>query len=732
MKKSSHWKTRLQQETSLHLPVPPVPEEDYGWLPRESFLPMPARKHLVYKGILAGTVGLALCLAVTLLWPALRRLPDVADPTNSPGAAESIPSGDHTVVVPTSAAPFAAYWKDQGQGDLQEEQVAVLGEANGYTVIAYTPAENPENLTVTNTVTAWVIHDGWRFGQLNTDSAPSALGLYLVSNKECWTFEQALEKGKVRAETVYRLLPTTRQIGMAEKGDPEQAYAVEAVVQEVYDRTLLVKPEDTQPMGDLASVSVEGTDPRLQKGTRIRFWFDGMVRDTYPVGVDTLLVEVEEKQEVTGSLVLSSTGSWYVQNEQDTQGDPRLLDTAGLPMQGFSSGDRVSMTLIQEEERSADIYIPLSIRRIQRADETSRVMLGTVLRREENGWIVQPVGPINGREPSAYPNGLLVWGQPGYNGTEEEPQSGDFIAVTYVGQSRLSPPELQAVLLEKAVTSTGTLHQTIGNTWMFEMDGEERTQASLTLPKDCTETFADGDRVKVVHNGVFATTDPLQMGCYSIEKIGHAEDQSTTFIGTVVERWDGDSWRVEPEGPVGGYPLERFHDGVGLVGDYAAESLAVGDRVRITYNGRVALTHPAQVKVLGCEKLSGDDPASSSVEKERAAALYDYFAETTSWTDMYDRQMFIDQADCLGQWGEYYLFRQHLGPLGLPKEPYSEEIGGYTFTPNGCIWSPYPLGLYVVGEEDVLTLGDAYAQGKIDIAEVHRRWSHLENKKTSS
>lgn len=731
MKKSSHWKTRLRQEASLHLPVPPVSEEAYSLVPRESFLPVTTKKHVVYKGILAVTAGLALCLSAALLLPTLRQRPDIAEPTDSPGAVESVPSGGHTVVVPTSAAPFAAYWEKQGQGELQEEQVTVLGGAGGYTVVAYTPAENRQELTVNNTPVAWQIHNGWRFGQLDTDGAPSPLGLYLVSEKESMTFEQALEAGKVQAETVYRLLPAARQLGAAGDKDPQQAYAAQGRVLEIRGDSLLVEPDDAAWMGDRTSLSALGLESCLQVGSRIRFWFDGMVQETYPTGVNALKVEQIEEQEAAGFLQLSSSGSWYLLQEGEAQKDPWLLDTTGLPMQGFSSGDRVSMTLIQEEERSADIYIPLSIRRIQKADQTPRVMLGTVLRREDKGWRVQPVGPVGGKEPSGYPDGLLVWGQPGYNGTKEEPQPGDAIAVTYTEQPLLA--ELQASLLEKTITSTGVLHQLMGGGWMFEMDGEERTQASLTLPKDCTETFADGDQVKVVHNGMFATTDPPKMGCYAIEKVGRAQDQPTTFIGTVVERWDGDSWRVKPEGSVGGYPAERFFDGIGLVGDYGAASLAIGDRIRITYNGRVALTHPAQVRVHKLDKLSADEPADSpSVEKERAAALYDYFEETTSWTDMYDRQMFIDQADCLGQWGEYYLFRQHLGPRGLPKEPYSEEIGGYTFTPNGCVWSPYPLGLYVVGEHEVLTLGDAYAQGKIDIAEVHRRWSHLENKDTSS
>ena len=53
----------------------------------------------------------------------------------------------------------------------------------------------------------------------------------------------------------------------------------------------------------------------------------------------------------------------------------------------------------------------------------------------------------------------------------------------------------------------------------------------------------------------------------------------------------------------------------------------------------------------------------------------------------------------------------------LDGKPYSEDIGGYTFT--GGQMAPYSLAIYVVTRDEVLTLQEAYEQGKVDIAALH-------------
>ncbi len=131
-----------------------------------------------------------------------------------------------------------------------------------------------------------------------------------------------------------------------------------------------------------------------------------------------------------------------------------------------------------------------------------------------------------------------------------------------------------------------------------------------------------------------------------------------------------------------------------------------GDRVTIYFDGTVMETYPPQVNALRIEactvqatnpgpqvKTTGKPPASVTnpstpgARGEMAGRLFDHLEKIGAWPKgMYERAAFTETVPVLYDGGQM---------------------------------APYSLAIYVVTRDEVLTLQEAYEQGKVDIAALH-------------
>ena len=187
------------------------------------------------------------------------------------------------------------------------------------------------------------------------------------------------------------------------------------------------------------------------------------------------------------------------------------------------------------------------------------------------------------------------------------------------------------------------------------------------------------------------------------------------------------------------YAGERVH----ISAPKDAPVFEVGDRITVYYDGRIMESYPPQVNALRIEACTvqtthpdpgtqvtwstGKPPASVTnssmpgARGEMAGRLFDHLEKIGAWPKgMYERAAFTKTVPVLYDGVSYTVFRQHMGAhwdAQLDGKPYSEDIGGYTFT--GGQMAPYNLAIYVVTRDEVLTLQEAYEQGKVDIAALH-------------
>lgn len=210
--------------------------------------------------------------------------------------------------------------------------------------------------------------------------------------------------------------------------------------------------------------------------------------------------------------------------------------------------------------------------------------------------------------------------------------------------------------------------------------------------------------------------------------------QTPFFYATILESLNG-SYMVRPEADFK-YAGERVH----VSAPKGAPVFEAGDRITVYYDGRIMETYPPQVNALRIEactvqttnpgpqvKTTGKPPASVTnpstpgARGEMAGRLFDHLEKIGAWPKgMYERAAFTETVPVLYDGISYTVFRQHMGAhwdAQLDGKPYSEDIGGYTFT--GGQMAPYSLAIYVVTRDEVLTLQEAYEQGKVDIAALH-------------
>ncbi|MBS1327563.1 MAG: hypothetical protein HP041_06155, partial [Oscillospiraceae bacterium] len=206
------------------------------------------------------------------------------------------------------------------------------------------------------------------------------------------------------------------------------------------------------------------------------------------------------------------------------------------------------------------------------------------------------------------------------------------------------------------------------------------------------------------------------------------------FYATILESLNG-SYMVRPETDFK-YAGERVH----VSAPKGAPVFEAGDRITVYYDGRIMESYPPQVNALRIEactvqatnpgpqvKTTGKPPASVTnpstpgARGEMAGRLFDHLEKIGAWPKgMYERAAFTETVPVLYDGISYTVFRQHMGAhwdAQLDGKPYSEDIGGYTFT--GGQMAPYSLAIYVVTRDEVLTLQEAYEQGKVDIAALH-------------
>lgn len=206
------------------------------------------------------------------------------------------------------------------------------------------------------------------------------------------------------------------------------------------------------------------------------------------------------------------------------------------------------------------------------------------------------------------------------------------------------------------------------------------------------------------------------------------------FYATILESQKG-AYMVKPEA---GFPDSGKEAFVSVPG--GSPVFQPGDRVTIYFDGTVMETYPPQVNALRIEactvqatnpgpqvKTTGKPPASVTnpstpgARGEMAGRLFDHLEKIGAWPKgMYERAAFTETVPVLYDGISYTVFRQHMGAhwdAQLDGKPYSEDIGGYTFT--GGQMAPYSLAIYVVTRDEVLTLQEAYEQGKVDIAALH-------------
>ncbi len=213
--------------------------------------------------------------------------------------------------------------------------------------------------------------------------------------------------------------------------------------------------------------------------------------------------------------------------------------------------------------------------------------------------------------------------------------------------------------------------------------------------------------------------------------------QTPFFTATILEKLSN-SYMVRPEADFK-YAGERVH----ISAPKDAPVFEVGDRITVYYDGRIMESYPPQVNALRIEACTvqtthpdpgtqvtwstGKPPASVTnssmpgARGEMAGRLFDHLEKIGAWPKgMYERAAFTKTVPVLYDGVSYTVFRQHMGAhwdAQLDGKPYSEDIGGYTFT--GGQMAPYNLAIYVVTRDEVLTLQEAYEQGKVDIAALH-------------
>ena len=185
------------------------------------------------------------------------------------------------------------------------------------------------------------------------------------------------------------------------------------------------------------------------------------------------------------------------------------------------------------------------------------------------------------------------------------------------------------------------------------------------------------------------------------------------FYATILESQKG-AYMVKPEA---GFPDSGKEAFVSVPG--GSPVFQPGDRVTIYFDGTVMETYPPQVNALRIEactvQATNPGPQVKTTGKPPASVT-----NPSTPKGMYERAAFTETVPVLYDGISYTVFRQHMGAhwdAQLDGKPYSEDIGGYTFT--GGQMAPYSLAIYVVTRDEVLTLQEAYEQGKVDIAALH-------------
>ncbi len=78
------------------------------------------------------------------------------------------------------------------------------------------------------------------------------------------------------------------------------------------------------------------------------------------------------------------------------------------------------------------------------------------------------------------------------------------------------------------------------------------------------------------------------------------QSEKITFSGTIIEL-NGDNAIIEP---FEGEDIRRSADKISISLSSSDETFAVGDEITVEYDGMVMESYPAQVNVLGIEKLN--------------------------------------------------------------------------------------------------------------------------------
>ena len=87
----------------------------------------------------------------------------------------------------------------------------------------------------------------------------------------------------------------------------------------------------------------------------------------------------------------------------------------------------------------------------------------------------------------------------------------------------------------------------------------------------------------------------MMIAAVSCEK----QSEKITFSGTIIEL-NGDNAIVEP---FEGEDIRRSADKISISLGVSDETFAVGDKITVEYDGLVMESYPAQVNVLGVEKM---------------------------------------------------------------------------------------------------------------------------------
>lgn len=277
-KHSDSWKSRLAAGACL-TPPPPLPGEDYGFRPRETFVPRARPRRALWLGTAAGAAVCAL-VAVAVLW--------AVPVPRSPVPLEEIPYIEELPAAKKAEQEaFAAYWEANGQGEFEPERLrSITVPLSSFRMVLYNNAADAEPVMLEQ--------DGYTLRCAGV-SSPSPSGLYVLLYEGAATAEEMNMIG-----IMYPYLPAYMQAGEPEPGGAADLPADTAALtgrmlsgdglDDWLEEGALVEPLKGPLTGIPETAVCLEKEENFPPGSLVRIVYGGMVQEAYPPGIYALQI----------------------------------------------------------------------------------------------------------------------------------------------------------------------------------------------------------------------------------------------------------------------------------------------------------------------------------------------------------------------------------------------------------------------------------------------------------